>query len=152
MQTINGILIASCIVVPTAVTPENPSGMKFGHQFGFTGKLVRPVGWNPIGYIILEVGPSLTLDQNTDTICLQKIANFANPDGKPSPAFPATMAITDVSFAGYADGNLAVSPIKFLVQMTQALTPEPPFVYALSDVPFAVSIFRTPNMGVAASY
>lgn len=152
MQTINGTLIASCLVVPTD-KPEYPARMRFARQFGFTGKLSRPEGWSPVGYIILEVGPAV-IDPSTDTLCVQPVSFFNNETGGPSPLFPGTMVPTNTSFAGFAEpGPGPVQNAKFMIQMTASPSAmEPPFDFQLADVPFIVTVFRSPNVGVPAIF
>lgn len=154
MQTINGILIASCLVVPTDVSDENPSGFRFARQFGFTGVITRPVGWSPVGYSIVEVGPATLIDPGTDTICVQAVSFFNNPDGYPSPAYPGTMMPTEARFAGFADpGPGPIQNAKFMIQTVASPgAMEPPFDFSLQDVPYIITVFRSPNVGVQPDF
>lgn len=142
-QEILNNFLASCLIIPS-----DRGVPRFAAQNGFTGEIERPAGWPVPGYIVVE--PSDHFSPATDTISVQAVSVTGDGSGDIGP--PSSLVPTEARFAGFVPGGDPNGKPKLLIQMVASSTNEPPFDWALADIPLQITIFRAPNKGVAADF
>ena len=144
-QEILNNFIASCLIIPR----DGGNPPKFAAQTGFTGVIERPPApWPQVGYIIVETDDYVS--PSTDTISVQAVSITGDGSGGLGP--PSSMVPTAARFAGFVPNADPNGKPKLLIQMVASSTNEPPFNWALADIPLQITVFRGPNKGVAPDF